>query len=92
MDHLAVTKQFAILWQHFAILGQKILTFTGECKSFGTYITEKPPRHLVCIIFWAKNANILPKITKNANLGEIWPFLGQKSLFSWEEAKVLEPR
>ena len=52
MDHLAVTKQFAILWQHFAILGQKILNFTGECKSFGTYITEKPPGHLVHIVFW----------------------------------------
>ena len=34
------------------VLGQKILIFTGESKSFGTHITEKPPTHLVCIVFW----------------------------------------
>ena len=35
------------------VFGQKILIFTGESKSFGTHITEKTPRHLVCIVFWS---------------------------------------
>ena len=36
---------------NLVVLGQKIVVFTGESKSFGTHITEKPHRHLVCIVF-----------------------------------------
>ena len=43
----------AIFGQNCVILGQKILIFTGESKSFGTHFTEKPPKHLVCIVFWS---------------------------------------
>ena len=31
----------------------KILIFVGVRKSFGTHITENPPRHLVHIGFWS---------------------------------------
>ena len=62
--------------QNFVVIGQKILISTGESKSFGTHITGKSPRHLVCIVIWLgmarnglKNANIWPKVTKNANFG-----------------------
>ena len=32
------------------VFGPKILIFTGVCISFGTNITEKPPRQLVCVV------------------------------------------
>ena len=42
------------------------------------------------IIFpFNKNANILPKMTTNAFLDQIGPFLDQKIDFLREEAKVL---
>ena len=57
-----------------AVFGPKILIFTGESKSFGTHIKDKPPRHLVRIVFWFG-----PKLPKMHILGKIWPFLGNKS-------------
>ena len=56
--------------EHFgakmAHLGPKILIFTGGSKSFGSNLTEKAPRHLVCMvghgIKWAKNDVFGPKI------------------------------
>merc|ERR1711978_254686 len=38
---------------NLVVFGQKILFFTGEIKSFVTYITENPPRHFVHIGFWS---------------------------------------
>ena len=38
---------------NLVVLGQKILIFTGEIKSFVPHITENPPRHLVQIFFWS---------------------------------------
>ena len=38
---------------NLVVLGQKILIFTGEIKSFVTHIMENPPRHLVPIGFWS---------------------------------------
>ena len=35
------------------VIGQKILIFTGEIKSFVTHITENLPRHLLRIGFWS---------------------------------------
>ena len=37
---------------NLAVFGPKILIFMGVSKSFGTNITENPPRHLVHIGFW----------------------------------------
>ena len=37
----------------FGLFGPKIIIFTGESKHFGTHVTEKPPTHLVRIVFWS---------------------------------------
>ena len=73
--------------QNLVVLGQKILFFTSEIKSFVTHLTENPPRHLVHIVFlvghWtkcAKNGNIWPKMTKNADFGPNLAIFGPKSL------------
>ena len=130
--------------------GPKILILLGGSKSCGAHVTEKPPRHLVRIVFrsgmgpngpkmpifgkkyqfltkfgrlraknpnffgtkkkfwypynrkttwascphcfwvghwikWAKNYGIWPKMSV---LGQIWPFLGQKSIFWGERSKT----
>ena len=36
---------------NWPFMGQKTLIFMGVSKSFGTHITEKPPRQLVRIVF-----------------------------------------
>ena len=41
----------AIFGPNLNFFGQKILTFTGESKSFDTHITEKPTRQLVRIVY-----------------------------------------
>ena len=70
---------------NLAVFVPKILIFMGESKIFGTHTTKKTPRHIVCIflvghwITWAKNADIWPKMSV---LDQIWPFLGQKSIYS----------
>ena len=38
---------------NLAVFGQKILTFMGGGKSFGTNVTKKPPRHLVGNVYWS---------------------------------------
>ena len=50
---LAQNDQKCQFWAKFGRFWAKILIFTGESKSFGTHITEKPPRHLVRIVFWS---------------------------------------
>jgi len=62
--------------------GQKILIFTGESKSFAIHITEKPPRHLVRIVFgraWdqmGKNGQYLAQNDQKCvfwtNFGRFW--------------------
>ena len=47
---------------NLVVLGQKILIFTGESKSFGSNITEKPPRYLVGIVFWSGMERNWPKM------------------------------
>ena len=55
---------------NLVVFGQKILFFTGEIKSFVTYITENPPRHLVHIGFWL---GIGQNVKKMAIFGPKWP-------------------
>ena len=45
--------KYANFGLNLVVLGQKILFFTGEIKSFVTKITENPPRPLVHIVFWS---------------------------------------
>ena len=42
--------------------GPKILILLGRSKSFGTHVTEKPPRHLVRIVFWSGMGRNGPKM------------------------------
>ena len=69
----------AYIGQNLAVFGPKILIFTGRNKSFGTHITEKPPRHLVCIVFWSGTGRngpmpiFGPKWPKMPNLGVFGP-------------------
>ena len=71
---------------NLVVFGQKILFFTGEIKRVITHIMEKPPRHLVHIVFWSgigqkvqKKAIFGPKCPKMQILDQIWPFFGQIS-------------
>jgi len=65
------------------VLWPKILILTGASKSFGTHITENPPRHLARIVYWSGMGSNGPKMPifgqKKAYFGPIWPFMGQKS-------------
>ena len=85
-----------VLGQILVVFGQKIPFFTGEIKSFVTYITETHLGTLFTLVFGrvigqnvAKNGNIWPKMTKNAyfgpNLAVFWPkiliFMGVSKSF-----------
>jgi len=74
------------------IFGTKILILSGGSKSFGTHVTEKPPRHLVCIVFWSGIGSHGPKMPI---FGQFWakilPLLGQKSIFWGHGVKLLVP-
>ena len=85
---------------NLVVFGQKILIFTGESKNFGTHITEKPPRHLVHIVFWSgmgwngpKMLIFGPKWPKMHILDQIWPKIlirkgGSKSFGSYVTKKT----
>ena len=49
---LAQIDQKCQFWTKFGRFGAKNPFFTGEIKSFVTYITENQPSHLVHIVFW----------------------------------------
>ena len=57
---------------NLAVFGPNILIPTGGSKSFGTHVTEKPPRHLVCIIFgrsWDQMGQKCQYLAQKANFG-----------------------
>ena len=61
---------------NLAILGPKIPILTGRSKRFGTYLTEKPPRHLFCIVF-GRVLDQMPTYGQKCQfLGQIWWYLG----------------
>ena len=66
-----------ILSQIFVVFGQKILIFTGERNSFGTHITEKPPRHLIRIIFWSGMGSNGPQMPIFGQKKQFWAKLGR---------------
>ena len=86
---------------NLVVFGQKILTFTGESKSFDTHITEKPTRQLVRIVYgqaWDKMGQkhqylalndqkyfFLTKFGKNPNSN------GRKQFFDQIWPKILIP-
>ena len=56
---------------NLAIFRPKILILMGGSKRFSTHVTEKPPRHLVLIVFWWGIGSNGPKM----------PIFGQKASF-----------
>ena len=60
---LAQIDQKCQFWAKFGSFWAKILIFTGESKCFGTYITEEPPSHLFCIVFWSDMGRNGPTMT-----------------------------
>ena len=60
-----------ILCQNLPFSGQKPSILSGGSKSFGTHTTEKPPTHIVCIVFWSVMGPNGPKM----------PIFGQKCQF-----------
>ena len=87
-----ITKN-AYFGPNLAVYGPKILIFTGGSKRFGTHITVKPRRHLVCMKL-GETVLTIKKMTHNDNgsgpsgITEKRPFLrlaekrffGQKSV------------
>ena len=64
MRIFAQMTKFANFGPKFAVFGPKILILSGESKSLGTNVTEKPPTHLVRIVFWSgmgPNGHIMEK-------------------------------
>ena len=76
----------AIFGPYLDFFGQKILIFTGEIKSFITHIRKTHLGTLFTLFLvrhWtkcAKNGNIWPKMTKNADFGPNLAIFGPKSL------------
>ena len=64
--------------------GPKIIFLTEVSKSFGTHITEEPPRHLVRIVFgwvWDQMGQKLQYLAKDASLRPNLAVFGQKLHF-----------
>ena len=66
---------------NLAVLGPNILIPIGGSKSFGTHVTEKPTRHLVCILFGRPRDQMGQKCQNLAQKANLWPNLA-----------VLEPK
>ena len=66
------------------VFGPKILIFMGVSKSFGTHIMEKPPKQLVCIVFWSAIRSNGPKcqyLAQKASFGPNFAVFGPKIQF-----------
>ena len=61
----------AVFGPNLAVFGTKILIFMGVSKSFGTNITENHQDNFSAFFFGQELDQ----------MGQIWPFLGQKSNF-----------
>ena len=75
---------------NLAVFGPKILIFMGISKCFGTHIMEKPPRQLVCIVFWSGIRTNWPKMPIFGRKCQFWAkfgHFGQKILFFTGEIK-----
>ena len=72
-QYLAKNVSFGL---NLAVFWPKILILMGVSKSFGAYITGKPPRQLAQIVFWSGIGSNGPKM----------PIFGQKYEF-WAKLK-----
>ena len=80
---------------NLAVFEPKILIFTGVSKSFGTQITEEPPRQLVRIVFWSGMRPKGPKMPLFGQKCQFWAkfgrFLAKKTIFWAVGVKLLVP-
>ena len=63
----------AKLGPNLAVFRANILILMGGSKSFGNFVTEKPPRHLVCIVYgraWDQMDQKCQYLAKKANFGQ----------------------
>ena len=89
-----ICAQESIFWAKFCRFWAKNLIFTTGCKTFDTNIKEIQLSTLFALFSgqpWdqtgkSKTANVWQKMPI---LGQIWPFLGQKSIFGRDGAKLL---
>ena len=74
-QYLAQSDHRCIFWAKFGLFGPKILIFLGRKQKFlregSKSFYGKPPRHLVCIVFWSGMGSNGPKM----------PIFGQKCQF-----------
>ena len=54
--------QNAYFGPNLSVFGPKFLILKRGIKSFGTHITEKPPRHLARIVYWSGMGSNGPKM------------------------------
>ena len=94
LSGMARNGQKCHFWAKFGRFLAKIPNFNGRKQKFGTHIMYKPPRHLVCIVFWSgtspkgsERPTFGPKWPKMHILGQICPFFGPKSYFFWQRSK-----
>ena len=75
--------QNASFGPNLAVFGPKILIFREEA-SFGTKMTEKPPKHLVRIVFcwvWDEMGQNCPYLAENGSFGPNLAVFGPKIQF-----------
>ena len=81
---------FGPKWPKMHILDQtwpfwaKNPNLKGGSKSFGTHVTEKPPRHRVRNVCWLAmepNGPKMPIYCQKTILGQIWPFMAKNPNF-----------
>ena len=67
----------------------------GVCKGFGTHITEKRPRQLVCIIVWSTRGSNRPKMPIFGQKCQFWAkfggFWARDPFFYWRNQKFCYP-
>ena len=66
-----------IFGQIWPFVGQKSTNFYGSKQCFGTHITEKPPRHFVCLFFWS---GMQPHVAKIRIFGQNMAVFWAKNL------------
>ena len=84
-----------IFWTNFGRFWAKNPNFSGVSKSFGTHIMEKPPRQLVCIVFWSAIRSNGPKMRIFGPKCQFWAkfgrFWAKNPIFGGEGVKILVP-
>ena len=68
-------------------MGQNCQYLAKKSKSFGTHVTEKPPGHLVCIVFFVGLGTKRANNAEKANFGPNLAIFGPKILIFMRVSK-----